>query len=318
MTWRYGPCTVEHALPIGALTRAPEGAEVMAGDVIARGSVVGAVQVVPGAHRVGVAARDLDRVLRVRPVADVHKGAILARTGRRFARAATSPIEGRLIHITADGDLYVAPVIDDWRVRATIDGTVSRSDDAVVEVRGECWSLAGLAAYGPDAIGELALGVDGPDEPLAPTRIDVRLRDRVVVGGARIAAEAITRAHACGVSGLVAGAAPAGGLRTVFGDDIDARGRASFEDRPTVLCLVGFGSGPLPAAVWDPLVELAGERASIHTASARLFVLAPSDRATLSEAPALLALDDDHGSVRPLDPEERPLTANVLPFDAAR
>ncbi len=318
MSWRYGRWTVEHPLPIGAASRAEEGAAVRAGDVIASGSVVTAVHVVDGARRVGVAARDLDRVLRVRPVVDVRKGAILARTGRRFARAATSPIDGRFVHVTADGDLYVTPVVDEWHVRAVIDGTVVRSDDAVVAVEGESWALGGLAAYGPDAIGEIALGVDGPDEPLAPTRIDVRLRGRILVGGARMAAEAITRAHACGVSGLVAGAAPSGGLRTVFGDDIGARGRSSYDDRPTVLCLVGFGSGALPAAVWEPLVAFAGSRASIHTASARLFVLAPADHVTVPEAAPLLALADDHGAVRPVGPDEALLPSNVLPFDAER
>lgn len=133
-----------------------------------------------------------------------------------------------------------------------------------------------------------------------------------------MAAEAITRAHACGVSGVVAGAAPAGGLRTVYGDDVDARGRPSIDDRPTVLCLIGFGSGPLPGAVWDPLVAFAGARASIHATSARLFVLAAQDAVTVPAATPLLALADDHGSVRPVAPGEDPLPANVLPFDAER
>ncbi len=318
MSWRYGRWTVDHPLPVGAATRAAEGVSVRAGDVLATGSTITLAHVADGARRVGVAARDLDRVLRVRPVVEVRKGAVLARTGRRFARAATSPIDGRFVHITADGDLYIMPIVDEWSVRSTLDGTVVRSDDAVVAVEGECWALAGLAGYGPDAIGEIALGVDDPDEPLAPPRVDVRLRGHIVVGGSRIAAEAITRAHACGVAGLVAGAAPAGGLRTVFGDDIDARGRASFDDRPTVLCLVGFGSGPLPSAVWDPLVAFAGLRAAIHTASARLFVLAGRDEVEVPAAAPLLALADDHGSVRPVPPDARPFPANVLPFDAER
>jgi hypothetical protein len=275
MSWTYGPSSVEHALPVGAFWLADEDTAVMAGDVIAKGAVVTSCYLVSGARHVGVAPRDLDRVLRVRPVAEVRKGAILARTGRRFARAATSPVDGRLVHITADGDLWIAPLVGEWSVRSTIDGIVTRSDDGAIVVEGECWSLKGLAAYGPDAIGELAVGVDAPDDPLAPSRVDVRLRGRIVVGGSRIAAEAITRAHACGVSGLVAGAAPAAGLRTVYGDDVGARGAPSFADQPTVLCLAGFGTAPLTDEMWEPLVRSAGQRASLHTASARLFVFAP-------------------------------------------
>jgi hypothetical protein len=300
VTWRYGTWTVDHALPVGAAWRGETGVRVRAGDAIGRGSFVTTVSVVEAARQIGVAPRDLDRVLRLRPVVDVRRGTILARTGRRFARAASSPVDGRLVHITADGDLLIAPIVDDWVVRSTIDGTVTRSDPAVVTVEGDCWALQGLAGYGPDAVGEIALGVDDPSEPLAPTRIDVRLAGRILVGGARMAAEAITRAHAVGVAGLVAGAAPAGGLRVVYGDDVDARGAPSFVDRPTVLCLTGFGSGPLPSDLWEPLASLAGQRASIHTASARLFALAPSEAMTVPDRVPLLALADDHSSVRPL------------------
>jgi hypothetical protein len=315
MSWRYDRWTVEHALPVGAAQRVGEGERVRAGDVIGSGGTVTHVHLIDGARRVGVAADDLDRVLRVRPVADVRRGSILARTSRRFARAATSPIDGRLVHITIDGDLCISPVVDEWRVRSTIDGVVTRSDAAAVAVEGECWGLQGLAAYGPDAIGDLALGVDAPGDALAPTRLDVRMRDRILVGGARMAAEAVTRAHACGIAGIVAGAAPAGGLRVVYGDDVDAGGRPTFDDRPTVLCLLGFGSGPLPAEVWDPLVALAGARAAIHTASARLFVLAPADRTAQPTIVPAIALADDHASVRPVDDVRGP---NVLLLDADR
>lgn len=315
MTWRYGRWTVEHALPVGPASRIAEGARVSTGDVIATGGIITKVELVGGARSVGVAPEDLDRVLRVRPVADVRRGSVLARTGRRFARAATSPIDGRLVHITADGDLCISPVVDEWRVRSTIDGTVMRSDDAVVAVEGECWALQGLAGYGPDAIGELALAVDAPADALAGGRLDVRLRDRILVGGARMTAEAVTRAHACGVSGIVAGAAPAGGLRVMYGDDVDASGRPSFADVPTVLCLLGFGSAPLPAEVWDPLAALAGERAAIHTASARLFVHAAPDRTRPPGTVPALALADDHASVRPAEDRGG---ANVLLLGADR
>jgi hypothetical protein len=317
MTWRYGTHAVEHALPVGAAWHTGEGEAVRSGDAIARGSFVTTVHVVEAARRIGIAARDLDRVLRVRPVVDVRRGTVLARTGRRFARAASSPVDGRLVHITADGDLLISPIVEEWTVRSTIDGTVTRSDAAAVTVAGECWALQGLAGYGPDAVGEIALAVDDPSEPLAPGRIDVRLAGRILVGGARIAAEAITRAHAVGVAGLVAGAAPAGGLRVVYGDDVDARGAPSFEDRPTVLCLIGFGAGPLPSEVWGPLAALAGTRAAIHTASARLFVLAPSEAVTVPDRVPLLALADDHASVRPVADGD-PLGRNVIAYDAER
>ena len=277
MTWRRERWSADHSLPIGVTKRAQVGELVRAGDIIAAGATLAGALRVAGARRLGLSPSDLDRELRVRVGSDVVAGTVLARVGRRFARSVTAPIDGRLLHVTVDGDLYIAPIVDRWTVRATLDGVVSRSDDAIVEIEGDAWCFQGAAAYGPDAIGELTLGVDGPNADLAAARIDVRLGGRIIVGGARVSAEVITRAHACGVAGLVAGGVPPAGLRVVYGDAVTASGSPSRDDRPTVLCLMGFGSGALPQAVYEPFAALAGARAAIHTASARLFVFSTAD-----------------------------------------
>ncbi len=339
MAWRHGRWTVEHALPFGATERVGIGDPVHAGDIIASGSALGAATIVRGARGLGIAAGDLGGTRRVATGAEVERGTVLAQTGRRFSRTAIAPFAGRLVHVTADGDFVVAPVLERWAVRATLDGEVTGSDASGVTIEGTAWCLQGLAAYGPDAVGELRLAVDAPVDEVAPTRIDVRSRGAILIGGARMAAEAITRAHACGVAGVVAGAAPAGGLRVVYGDDVTADGLPTRDDRPTVLCLIGFGTAALPNELFRPLVGLAGARAAIHTASARLFVFAAPDAVSGGEPPAI-ALADDHSGVRPLNapgelagvirfPREVesealmtgagpvPL-ANVLPFDARR
>ncbi len=280
MTWRRERWSADHPLPIGVTKRAQVGELVRAGDMIAAGARLAGALRVPGARRLGLSSADFERELRVRVGSDVVAKTVLARVGRRFARSVTAPIDGRLLHLTADGDLYIAPIVDRWTVRATLDGVVARSDDAVVEVEGEAWCLQGAAAFGPDAIGEITLGVDGPDSDLAPSRIDVRLAGRIIVGGARVSAEVITRAHACGVAGLVAGAVPPAGLRVVYG-------------RPTVLCLMGFGSAVLPRAIFEPLAALGGARAAIHTASARLFVFSTADVARAEAASPDIAVSGE-------------------------
>ena len=340
MGWRHGRHVVDHPLPIGASSRPVVGATVRAGEAVASGTLLGSPVRVEGGRKLGVEPEDVDRVARVRVGAEVTRGTVLARTGRRFARAVTSPIDGRLVHRSHDGDFYVAPIAGIWTVRSAMDGTVTRSDDAVVSVEGSAWSLGGVAAYGPDAFGELRLGVDAPTDELQPGRVDVRMHGAILIGGARIAAEAITRAHACEVSGLVAGAAPAGGLRVVYGDEVTASGGPTLEDRPTVLCLMGFGIGPLPTEIYLPFVAFNGHRAAIHVASARLFVFAPEAMLDSAlEAPALV-LSGDFGGVKALDGEtsltgltrfasdalcEGLMTKdgvvpvpNVLPYDAPR
>jgi hypothetical protein len=340
VSWRYARWTAEHPLPIGVSERLDEGARVNAGDVLGSGAVVGTAILVKGARRAGLTAADFARELRVAIGSDVARGAMLARTRRRFATTLTAPIDGRLVHVTAEGDLYLAPVVGRWVVRSTLDGEVTRSDDAGVSVEGAAWCLTGLAAYGPDAVGELTLGVESPTAELAPGRVDVRLGGRILVGGARIAAEAITRGHACAVSGMVAGAVPAAGLRVVYGETIGARGSATRSDSPTVLCLAGFGNVPIPREVFAPLAALAGSRAAIHTASARLFVFAPATAGDFTARAPDLSLAVDYGAVRLLAPGCAPVAeasfaseltsrafrcgdelipaANVMAFDAAR
>jgi hypothetical protein len=284
VSWQRERWNADHSLPIGVTKRAQVGDLVRAGDIIAAGATLAGALRVPGARRLGLSPADFDRELRVRVGSDVVAKAVLARVGRRFARSVTAPIDGRLLHVTVDGDLYIAPIVDRWTVRSTLDGVVSRSDDAVVEIEGEAWCLRGAAAFGPDAFGEITLAVDGPDADLAPSRIDVRSAGRIIVGGARVSAEVITRAHACGVAGLVAGGVPPAGLRVVYGDSVTAAGSPSRGDRPTVLCLMGFGAAALPRAVFEPFAALRGARAAIHTRSARLFVFSTAD-ITASEAP---------------------------------
>lgn len=340
MTWRYGHTSVTHQLPLGVASRAATGDPVRAGDPLAAGTTQGSPVRVRGARALNLGAAEFAEAMRVPVGSAVTRGTVLARTGRRLARAVTAPIDGRLLHRTASGDLIVAPITGRWSVRSAMDGTVVRSDDGAITVEGDAWTLGGIAAYGPDAIGELYVGVDAPMDELAPARIDVRLRDRIVVGGARVAAEGITRAHACGVSGMVAGGVPAAGLRVVYGDDIGAHGRSAEDDRPTVLCLLGFGSAPLPLAVHRGLVALSGNRAAIHTASGRLLVFAPADAAVEDADAPELVLAADFGAVRPFEasasfggPRTFPSeveadaidtgdgfvpAANILPLDAPR
>jgi hypothetical protein len=340
VTWRYGHTSVTHQLPLGVSTRAVTGDLIRAGEPLATGTIQGSPVRIAGARALGLRPAEFELAQRVTVGAEVRRGTVLARTGRRLARAVTAPIDGRLLHRTASGDLIVAPIAGRWSVRSAMDGTVVRSDDGAITVEGDAWTLGGIAAYGPDAIGELYVGVDAPMDELAPTRIDVRLRDRIVVCGTRAAAEAITRAHACGVGGLVAGGVPAAGLRVVYGDDVGAHGHAAEDDRPTVLCLFGFGGAPLPLAVHLGLVALSGSRAAIHIASARLIVFAAADAAMEAADASALVLAGDFGAVRPfegagafagplrfpsetladaIDTADGPVpAANILPIDAPR
>ncbi len=295
--WSYRKWRAELRLPFGVSWLATTDASIGAGDVVARGTRYRATRRVDAAKVLACSPESVRGLLRVTIGERVPAGAIVARQGRRFARAIVAEEEGRLVHVDAAGGVYLGTVRAEWEVRSPLDGVVRRADAHAV-VEGSSWALSGLAAYGPSRAGILASGVRAPQDELAPARLDVSYRDRVLMAGARVAGEALTRAHAVGAAGLVAAATSFRVLLAVYGDDVSAFGWPTDEDVPTLLVLGAFGRAPFDRALFDALRALEGTRASIDTTSARLHVFAPPGASRpLGAAP--LELADDLSGARP-------------------
>jgi hypothetical protein len=62
---------------------------------------------------------------------------------------------------------------------------------------------------------------------------------------------------------------------------------------------MGFGSGALPRAVFEPFAALAGARAAIHTVSARLFVFSTANIGRAETPSPDVALTDDRPVATP-------------------
>ena len=261
MPWQYSRWSADHPLPIGASERAAEGQEVRAGDILAAGTTYGTPVKISGARRLGVAPEDLERVharrgrrrgraedrhrahrtpFRARGlVADRGPRHPSARRRRPLRRADRRPL-GRAIHARRRG------VALGRRVR-----------DGRWDPRGRCRASP---RTDPTPIGELSLAVDAPNDELHPSRIDVRHarphphRRRARDGGSR------SRAHTPAASRRSSPARrPPPASRVVYGDAATASGATTGPDAPTVLCLIGFGSAPLPRAGLRP-ARRAGRR----------------------------------------------------------
>lgn len=272
MRWSFGTWRATLPLPFGAVSSVAEGTRVSAGDVVARGSVYRATRVVDAPRVLGCRPEEVSGLLRVRVGDSVQQGAVIARTGRRFPRAIVAGHDGRLVHVGANGELHVGTVRREWEVTSPLDGVVRRADVHVAVVEGDAWCLEGLAAFGPDRVGALALAVHRADEELAPARLDVSVAGAILVGGSRASGEAVTRAHAVGARGVVAASASFRGLRAAYGDGASAFGFPTVDDVPTLLVLAGFGAAPFPEPLLGRLAPLGGSRAGIHVRAARLYV----------------------------------------------
>ena len=277
LSWSFGERVVSLRLPFGASHIVAVGEMVQAGAVVARGTHFRATRRVDAAKVLASPAESVRGMLRVRVGDTVREGAIVARSGQRFARAIVAAQDGRLVHVDAAGGVHLGTVRAEWSVSSPLDGTVQRADRDRVVVAGAAWTLRGLAEYGPPRAGVLALAAGGPEDDLAPAQLDVGWRDRIAVGAARVGGEALTRAHAVGVAGIVCASISFRALMPVYGEDVSALGSATGDDVPTVLVTRAFGHAVFDHDMFQRLAALAGTRAAIDSESASLHVFAPAD-----------------------------------------
>lgn len=189
-----------------------------------------------GASR-GVAAmgrpqvRRGDRVYLLYVEGDRVAHAVVARSPEPVA----SPVDGEVVDVGADGLL----------------------------IRASGLGLRGPVGWGQPVLGRVVIGVSGPDEELRASAIDISAAGAVLVAGARLDIEAVTRARAIGVAGIVCGGAVGRELRQL--EESDERQRAALHAATPfgLLALDGFGRRPMPIIAWDLLVAAAGEGSQV-------------------------------------------------------
>jgi hypothetical protein len=161
---------------------------------------------------------------------------------------------------------------DKWRVvtgeqrdivPSPLAGTVSAIlPGAEVRVRAAGLALTGSLAAGSASYGRLELATD-PFGELRPGGIDVGRAGSILVVGARIDAEALTRARAMGVRGIVVASLPGKELRDFQASE--RRQRAALQPPPPfgVLVLLGATRRRIPTPVTALLERLAGTEVSL-------------------------------------------------------
>ena len=161
---------------------------------------------------------------------------------------------------------------DKWRVvtgeqrdivTSPLAGTVSAVlPGAEVRVRAAGLALTGSLAAGSASHGRLELATD-PFGELRPGGIDVGRAGSILVVGARIDAEALTRARAMGVRGIVVASLPGKELRDFQASE--RRQRAALQPPPPfgVLVLLGATRRRIPTPVTALLERLAGTEVSL-------------------------------------------------------
>ncbi len=170
---------------------------------------------------------------------------------------------GRVLYRLPDGRVRVALGERAATVASPIGGVVVEVGAGRLVLQGEGLALPGTLAAGEGTHGALVLAVPGPDGELPPSAIDVGSHGAILVAGARIDLEALGRARAMGVRGVVVGGLVSRDLRGFRASEV--RQRAALHGGPpfAVLVLDGYGKRPIAPSIWALLAAAAGAEVAI-------------------------------------------------------
>ena len=225
---------------------------------------------------------DLDAVLLVRPGSPVAEDDPIARDAG--GREVHSPVTGLVVAAMAvDGTLLIAPLGPEEPVIGHIRGRIRGLEEhaLVVEVPGA--RLRGVGGSGDAVHGELMIGVRSPDEELRAAAIDSAATGKILVGGSRASAEALTRARAMGVAGIVLGGVLDKELRDFEAIQRRRQQAGGLTGSFGILLLEGFGKVSIDPQLFGWLTEQHGKMASLVGAE-RLLYLYDSGRPPMRRA----------------------------------
>ena len=259
-------------LPIKGEVLVQEGEVVQPDTVVARALLPGILQTVRVAQTLGIEPKQIHSVLKVKEGDTVEKDQIIAETKGflgLFRGIAKSPVAGTvelISDVTGHVGVRQPPTVID--VNAYVQGRVVKvlpQEGAVVETQGAL--IQGIFGVGGERRGTLRMLVSRPDETLTAQHIPDDVAGQILVGGAAVEADAITRAAERGAVGIVAGGIRDTDLIRYLGRDIGVAITGS-EDIPLSIILTeGFGAIQMATRTFRLLKSLEGKTASINGAT---------------------------------------------------
>lgn len=178
----------------------------------------------------------------------------------------------RLLAVGPDGIARIALGRGPQPVASPVDGIVEELGPGHLGIRADGVGLTARIGWGHPVQGRLMLGVTSPDMELRASAIDIAAAGSILVAGARLDIEALTRARAIGVAGIICGGLVGRELRQL--EESDQRQRAALHATTpfAVLALDGYGRRILPTLAWELLVAATGRPTGLLPAS-RLAVI---------------------------------------------
>ncbi len=259
-------------LPIKGETLVNAGDTVEPHTVVARALLPGIMQTVRVADQLGIEAKDLPNVLKVKVGDEVEKDQLIAESKGfmgLFKGQARSPIKGTVELIQGDfGHVGVREPPTVIEVLAYISGKVVEvlpEEGAIIETEGAL--IQGIFGVGGERQGTLMMIASSPDQALNAEDIPAQCEGKVLVGGSGVTAEAIRKAATNGALGIVVGGLKDSDLIAYLGRDIGVAITGQ-EDIPlSLIATEGFGNVRMADQTFELLKALEGRAVSINGAT---------------------------------------------------
>jgi hypothetical protein len=260
------------ALPIAGDVLVKQNQLVAARDVVARAFLPGSVTPVNVANLLSIPPSEISGCLLKREGESVVAGEVFGRSKGIFGwfrTECTAPASGTIEAISnVTGQIMIRGEPAPIELRAWLTGRVIEvlpKEGAVVEC--EATMIQGIFGIGGEAIGEIRMACSRPDETLSHDKIVSAARGAVIVGGARVTAEAIAAAVETGVAAIITGGIDDYDLRNFLGYDLGVAVTGSENVGLTLIITEGFGDVAMAERTFRLLESRAGEQASVNGAT---------------------------------------------------
>ncbi len=267
---------------------------VRAEDVVARTELPGNVQPINVAGLLSVPPEDVPRLMLKQVGDTVKRGEPIAQSKGFFGlfkTTVTAPTNGTIESVSrVTGQVILREPPIPVEVRAYIDGVVVdviENEGVIIESKASF--VQGIFGIGGERIGQIHTLVDSPDDVLTADLIDESCKDKVLVGGSFVTADALNKAVEVGAAGIVVGGIDDANLREFLGYDIGVAITGSEQKGITLIITEGFGRMRMATRTFDLLRSLEGKKASINGATQiragviRPEVIVPDENLELTE-----------------------------------
>jgi hypothetical protein len=202
----------------------------------------------------------------------IKPGDILARTKGIFGMFQTehaANVAGTIESISSvTGQLIIRGEPIPLQVKAYLAGTVVEilpNEGCVIEASASF--VQGIFGIGGETWGPIRMACRRHDQELTGALMQTDMKGCIVVGGARMTAEAIEQARRLGVSAIVSGGIDDEDLRKVLGYDLGVAITGSENLGITLIITEGFGEIAMAERTYGLLASRVGDEASVNGAT---------------------------------------------------